>query len=1014
MPQKPKRKKRFFYLLIIGFLSFSIFLLLLIFVLFNFYKDDIGRELLLRVSKIQKGELIFKDISVNPFVHFPNVSLAINDIDYYEYSAEHRAEDSIPIIKLEKLFVAFNVVELIKGNVTLSKILLENGKVTLVTYADSSLNLLNTFDIKPDTSQNRHDTLQEEVSDFELNLEKIVLKNVGVFYNNMPDKNYSALNIQTLDASLNYWPDTIKCHLNSSMIIDEAKFNGGLTLSNKHVQIGTSFVFDRNSHKVIIDPSNFSYGNANLAIEGHIDLLKDGFIDLVVVGVGKDFSILNLFLENTVVNSIDQGELSFSGTVKGMLFKGIPQTECSFSLSDVEIKIPNTKQSINKLSLRGSFQSGNEKDFSEAQLKINEMSAQLPGGNLEGAFSVMNFQTPIYDLHYKMKTDIDGFENIINLSSLDSLAGNLEMDASFSGKYYPLKKQVIEKKGNSKIQCNNISFVIPEVTRIQNVVGSIKFDTDTLHFEDFGLEIGTSDFNINGSLSNVFFLLFDIDKNIEGELHIISNTYDFPDFFNYDQRTARSFPYRINDVNLNVGISTSTSNLLDFTVVPEIDFDIQHLDAEIEDFLPPVVISSGNFNLGEIDTALNLNFTDFHINMAGSNLKADVVYNSPRINPDWLNVDVNVADLNPQSTFIHWIKDSISDNLNGLLDGTMHLDLVFSMDTIDFDKLDFTAENLTFINVTDTFDVQQLELVAIDVDYDLTGSNILENLSCEIGLNIKKLSTDVFNVDELDYDIDVDLGAYYIRPNDTHIFNQQGEGLFVLKPFSDKPTFDLKYKVHQFDIENLFSTFLEDTLIVGKMDLDLAISFAGNNREEIEQSLNGKLLISGKDLTLYGLDLDKVIDRFKRSQKFTLADVGAVVLMGPAGILVTKGSDYASLIVLDHGESCEVVEISSDWEVENGLVKLADVAFTTNENRMAAKGLISLLNDSLNIEIGLLNEKGCSVYSQGISGNIKEPHMGRVKLVKSLLAPVTNLVNKVGEVECDVFYDGKVKQPAIK
>ena len=35
-------------------------------VLFNFYKDEIARDVLLRVNKLQKGELTFEDISVNP------------------------------------------------------------------------------------------------------------------------------------------------------------------------------------------------------------------------------------------------------------------------------------------------------------------------------------------------------------------------------------------------------------------------------------------------------------------------------------------------------------------------------------------------------------------------------------------------------------------------------------------------------------------------------------------------------------------------------------------------------------------------------------------------------------------------------------------------------------------------------------------------------------------------------------------------------------------------------------
>ena len=50
---------------------------------------------------------------------------------------------------------------------------------------------------------------------------------------------------------------------------------------------------------------------------------------------------------------------------------------------------------------------------------------------------------------------------------------------------------------------------------------------------------------------------------------------------------------------------------------------------------------------------------------------------------------------------------------------------------------------------------------------------------------------------------------------------QNGEGSIIIDLWEDIPSFDIKYKVLQFDVAQLFSTFMEDTVIVGKMDLDL-------------------------------------------------------------------------------------------------------------------------------------------------------------------------------------------------
>ncbi len=760
MPQINRKKFSLFKRLTLIIVSALGLLLLTATLLFNYYKDDIGREVLLSINNVQNGELEFEDISFNPFVRFPKISLALNAIEYQECLGFNRIDDTVPILELEKLFFTFDLVDLIKGDINVSKILLENGKLNLVAHADSSLNLINAFYREIDTLYNDRDTLEKPL-DYELNLEKISLRNVSVSYNYVPNQKYSDYKIQSLNASLNYWPDTIKCFLSSDVIIDKAMFNNGLALKNKHIHIETSLVFDRNSRRVIIEPSSFSFDRANFSTEGYIDLPDDGFIDLVVKGNDRDFSVLNLFLTSTGVKNIKQGDLYFNGTVKGRLSKGIPRMECSFGINDVKIQIPNTNHSISKLSLKGSFQSGTEKDFSGARLKVEEIKAQLPGGELDGEISLMNLCTPIFDVNFNMKSDITGFDKIFNIGLLDSLIGKLEMKAEFSGQYDPVMKHFIGEKDNSNIRCIGISFVVPGVTKIQNVDGMIRFDADTLLFENFGLEIGTSDFNINGSMTNLFYILFDVEKNIDGNLQIVSNTYDFPDFFRYDPGVANNFPYRIKDIDLKVNISTSTSQLSDFIMSPEIVFDIQQLDAEIEDFLPPVSINSGVFTLGDKDSSLNLDFVNFDIEIAGSKLLTDVVYNSPPVAPDWLSVDSKVENLKPEKTFVHWFEDSVLTSLSGKMDGSLHFNLVFSRDTIVFDKLDFVADEMVFINATDTFDLRQLNLSAKDIDYSVsTSSNILESLDCDMGLSIANLRTGKFRVDELDYDINVKKGAF--------------------------------------------------------------------------------------------------------------------------------------------------------------------------------------------------------------------------------------------------------------
>lgn len=95
----------------------------------------------------------------------------------------------------------------------------------------------------------------------------------------------------------------------------------------------------------------------------------------------------------------------------------------------------------------------------------------------------------------------------------------------------------------------------------------------------------------------------------------------------------------------------------------------------------------------------------------------------------------------------------------------------------------------------------------------------------------------------------------------------------------------------------------------------------------------------------------------------------------------------------------------------SGIINLDDVAFSTKQNRVAAKGKISLANEIMSITFGVLNKDESLRLSQNVSGRFSEPRMGKLNVLSSVLSPVTNLWNSVLRIEGEIFYDGLVKHP---
>jgi AsmA protein len=153
------------------------------------------------------------------------------------------------------------------------------------------------------------------------------------------------------------------------------------------------------------------------------------------------------------------------------------------------------------------------------------------------------------------------------------------------------------------------------------------------------------------------------------------------------------------------------------------------------------------------------------------------------------------------------------------------------------------------------------------------------------------------------------------------------------------------------------------------------------------------------------------MEKFKRSQNFNLVDLGAVMLAGPVGIAVTKGTDFARILAFNSGKKTFIKNLVSHWNIKSGTFNIKDAAFSTSKNRFASKGFIDFSKENLDLELALLNKKGCSVFSQAVSGNLNSPTLGKVKVMGTILSPVTNLVDNILGTDCDVFYNGSLKHP---
>ena len=212
-------------------------------------------------------------------------------------------------------------------------------------------------------------------------------------------------------------------------------------------------------------------------------------------------------------------------------------------------------------------------------------------------------------------------------------------------------------------------------------------------------------------------------------------------------------------------------------------------------------------------------------------------------------------------------------------------------------------------------------------------------------------------------------------------------------------------------MDSLLNKFSQDTLLSGNMSLSMNVETKGVNTEELRRNFNGQVFLHGSDIKMYGIDADKFLEKFKHSQSFNLVDVGAFMLAGPIGITLTKGVYFTDILVMSSGEETRINKLSADWKITNGVYRVIDVAISTINNRIAAKGWMDINTDSLNFTFAVLDEEGCSILNQDIYGRLTSPEMGKVKIANVLFAPTLNLVEDIFGGDCDAFYEGAIIHP---
>jgi len=293
--------------------------------------------------------------------------------------------------------------------------------------------------------------------------------------------------------------------------------------------------------------------------------------------------------------------------------------------------------------------------------------------------------------------------------------------------------------------------------------------------------------------------------------------------------------------------------------------------------------------------------------------------------------------------------------------------------------------------------------------------DLMMNLSFAAELACGEIRTKDIAASDLKFSIAGKDGVFDLKAVTMRVFGGQGSGSIQADFSSGVPLYHVGYSLSQFRIEEFFKTLSPHKVAEGPMDFFANLSMQGKTVNEMKLTAKGGLSVRGENLTLNGHDLDREFSRFESSQNFNLVDLGAFFFAGPAGLVVTKGYNFASIFQGSGGNS-EIRALISDWKIERGVAHAQDVAMATNQNRIALHGGLDFVNERFDdVTMALIDAKGCAKVRQKISGPFQKPVVEKPSILVSFAGPVLKLLKKGRDIfpggECEVIYAGLVAPP---
>ena len=253
-------------------------------------QDEIVQELLTKANADFKGEVKLTGSHISLFQNFPYISIDLENLSI----KESKSDTATVILDIEDVYVGFDLLTILNGQMEIKKIKLVNGHIDAVQYGDGTFNLANAFEpVVPVES------VEEE---FHLDLKSVILSNIHLTKLNVESK-------MKVDVLVDEAKTRFKTNADKVVIGLDADFNLSLlmggdstAIKRKNFEFDTELNYLKAQDLLVIEPTTAKLQGAEFNMEGSVNFKDDANLNLKFDGNKSNFDLFMFLPEFPYVN----------------------------------------------------------------------------------------------------------------------------------------------------------------------------------------------------------------------------------------------------------------------------------------------------------------------------------------------------------------------------------------------------------------------------------------------------------------------------------------------------------------------------------------------------------------------------------------------------------------------------------------------------------------------------------------------------------------------------------------